>query len=95
MNLHVHFSLAGVSRSVTITAAYIMTVTEFGWRDTIQAIRGARNCANPNFGFQRQLQEYENDGLEEVSLNPAIIYKLANIEPPAKRHSNGVSLASQ
>lgn len=58
--------LAGVSRSVTITAAYIMTVTNFGWRDTLQAIRGARNCANPNFGFQRQLQEYENEGLDKA-----------------------------
>ena len=60
-------SLAGVSRSVTIVAAYIMTVTNLGWRDTLHAIRGARNCANPNFGFQRQLQDYENEGLEEVT----------------------------
>lgn len=59
-------SLAGVSRSVTITAAYVMTVTNLGWRDTLQAIRGARSCANPNFGFQRQLQNYENEGLEKV-----------------------------
>lgn len=58
--------LAGVSRSVTIVAAYIMTVTNLGWRDTLHAIRGARNCANPNFGFQRQLQDYENEGLEEA-----------------------------
>lgn len=58
--------LAGVSRSVTIAAAYIMTVTNLGWRDTIQAIRGARNCANPNFGFQRQLQDYQNEGLEKA-----------------------------
>ena len=60
-------SLAGVSRSVTVTAAYIMTVTNLGWRDSLNAIRGARNCANPNFGFQKQLQEYENEGLDVVS----------------------------
>ena len=53
-----------------------MTVTNFGWRDTIQAIRGARNCANPNFGFQRQLQDYENDGLEKVGLLLMAVDKL-------------------
>ncbi|XP_041376320.1 dual specificity protein phosphatase 22-like [Gigantopelta aegis] len=57
--------LAGVSRSVTITAAYLMTVTNFRWRDTLHAIRGARNCANPNFGFQRQLMSYQCEKLEE------------------------------
>ena len=44
-----------------------MTVTNLGWRDTLNAIRGARNCANPNFGFQKQLQEYENESLDAVS----------------------------
>lgn len=43
-----------------------MTVTNLGWRDAVNAIRGARSCANPNFGFQKQLQDYENEGLENV-----------------------------
>ncbi|XP_076470174.1 dual specificity protein phosphatase 22-B-like [Babylonia areolata] len=58
--------LAGVSRSVTITAAYLMTDTTLGWREALNAIRGARNHANPNFGFQKQLQTYENEGLSEA-----------------------------
>ncbi|KAH3808941.1 dual specificity protein phosphatase 22-like [Dreissena polymorpha] len=58
--------LAGISRSVTVTAAYIMTVTNLGWRDAVNCIRGARSCANPNFGFQKQLQDYENEGLKEA-----------------------------
>ncbi|KAK7114172.1 dual specificity protein phosphatase 22-B-like [Littorina saxatilis] len=58
--------LAGVSRSVTVTAAYMMTATSLGWRDAINAIRGARNQANPNFGFQKQLQRYENEELEKA-----------------------------
>ncbi|CAG5121017.1 unnamed protein product, partial [Candidula unifasciata] len=57
--------LAGVSRSVTVTAAYIMTVTNLGWRDSLNCIRGARSVANPNFGFQKQLQSYESEQLEE------------------------------
>ncbi|XP_033754414.1 dual specificity protein phosphatase 22-like [Pecten maximus] len=63
-NVIVH-CIAGVSRSVTVTAAYIMTVTSFGWRDALNAIRGARSCANPNFGFQRQLQQFETDLVEK------------------------------
>lgn len=57
-------SLAGVSRSVTVTAAYMMTVTNYGWRDCLNAIRGARSYANPNFGFQRQLQNF---GVEKLT----------------------------
>ncbi|XP_067607925.1 dual specificity protein phosphatase 22 isoform X2 [Pseudorca crassidens] len=54
--LHV---LAGVSRSVTLVVAYIMTVTDFGWEDALRTVRAGRSCANPNLGFQRQLQEFE------------------------------------
>ncbi|XP_037699250.1 dual specificity protein phosphatase 22 isoform X2 [Choloepus didactylus] len=51
--------LAGVSRSVTLVTAYIMTVTDFGWEDALHTVRAGRSCANPNVGFQRQLQEFE------------------------------------
>ncbi|XP_067652215.1 dual specificity protein phosphatase 22-B-like [Haliotis asinina] len=57
--------LAGISRSVTVTSAYIMTVTKLGWKDALNAVRGARNVARPNFGFQHQLQMFEVDGLQE------------------------------
>lgn len=43
-----------------------MTVTTLGWREALNAIRGARNVANPNFGFQRQLQTYESEKLKKV-----------------------------
>uniref|UniRef100_A0A674H731 Dual specificity protein phosphatase 15 n=1 Tax=Taeniopygia guttata TaxID=59729 RepID=A0A674H731_TAEGU len=42
--------LAGVSRSVTLVVAYIMTT---------------RSCANPNMGFQRQLQEFEKHDVDQ------------------------------
>ncbi|KAM4552619.1 dual specificity protein phosphatase 22-B [Odontesthes bonariensis] len=51
--------LAGVSRSVTLVVAYIMTVTGLGWQDVLAAVRVARPCAGPNLGFQQQLQEFE------------------------------------
>ncbi|XP_003975344.1 dual specificity protein phosphatase 22-B isoform X4 [Takifugu rubripes] len=52
--------LAGVSRSVTLVVAYIMTVTRLGWSDALAAVKAARPCAAPNVGFQRQLQEFES-----------------------------------
>ncbi|XP_007548796.1 dual specificity protein phosphatase 22-B [Poecilia latipinna] len=57
--------LAGVSRSVTLVIAYIMTLTGLGWQDALNAVRVVRPCANPNLGFQRQLQEFEDTQAEE------------------------------
>ncbi|KAG7263386.1 hypothetical protein CRUP_017332 [Coryphaenoides rupestris] len=58
--------LAGVSRSVTLVVAYIMTVTGLGWQEALAAVRVARPCAGPNLGFQRQLQEFEATRAEEL-----------------------------
>ncbi|CAL8280173.1 unnamed protein product [Lota lota] len=57
--------LAGVSRSVTLVVAYIMTVTGLGWQEALAAVKVARPCAGPNLGFQRQLQEFEATQAEE------------------------------
>ncbi|XP_078544156.1 dual specificity protein phosphatase 22 [Lissotriton helveticus] len=60
--------LAGVSRSVTLVVAYVMVITDFGWEDALSAVRAARSCANPNTGFQKQLQEFEKDSLNKLRL---------------------------
>ncbi|XP_063075620.1 dual specificity protein phosphatase 22-B isoform X2 [Engraulis encrasicolus] len=57
--------LAGVSRSVTLVVAYIMTVTELGWREALAAVRASRPCAGPNEGFQRQLQDFEKNEAQQ------------------------------
>ncbi|XP_024247203.2 dual specificity protein phosphatase 22-B isoform X1 [Oncorhynchus tshawytscha] len=57
--------LAGVSRSVTLVVAYIMTVTGLGWQEALAAVRVARPCAGPNLGFQRQLQEFETNHADQ------------------------------
>lgn len=64
--LSVWGSVAGVSRSVTLVVAYIMTVTDCGWVEALAAVRSARPCAGPNLGFLRQLEEFENTQLAEV-----------------------------
>jgi hypothetical protein len=45
-----------------------MTVTGFPWYDSMNAIRAAREQANPNFGFQRQLQNFEHTTVKKVSV---------------------------
>lgn len=60
------YSLAGVSRSVTLVVAYIMTVTKLGWSDALAAVKVARPSAAPNLGFQRQLQEFESSQADQV-----------------------------
>ncbi|XP_022667505.1 dual specificity protein phosphatase 15-like [Varroa destructor] len=63
-NVLVH-CLAGASRSVTIAVAYIMAVTSLNSREALRAVRGARDIACPNDGFQKQLHDFEGRKLNE------------------------------
>lgn len=67
LHISFSFSLAGMSRSVTVAVAYIMSVTTLNWREALKVVRAGRAVANPNLGFQRQLQEFETYKLVEVS----------------------------
>ena len=59
----------GVSRSVSVVAAYLMA--ERGWspKDAVEFIKTKRVIANPNFGFVQQLSEYARE-LSRESLSP-------------------------
>ena len=50
---------AGVSRSVTITCAYLMRHHGLGARTALRRVQTTRRLANPNTGFRRQLLQYE------------------------------------
>lgn len=54
-----------MSRSVTVAVAYVMSVTDLCWEDALKVVRSGRNIANPNRGFQTQLQEFEMFRLED------------------------------
>ncbi|XP_045464758.1 dual specificity protein phosphatase 22 isoform X1 [Harmonia axyridis] len=58
-NVLIH-CLAGMSRSVTVAVAYIMTVTNLNWKEALKVVKAGRSVANPNLGFQKQLQEFES-----------------------------------
>lgn len=59
-------SVAGVSRSVTVTVAYLMSITDLDSKDALKSVRGAREIASPNHGFVKQLQDFEGRRLREV-----------------------------
>lgn len=65
-NVLIH-CLAGMSRSVTVTVAYIMSVTHLSWRESLKVVRSGRSVANPNSGFQMQLHDFELYKLAEVN----------------------------
>ncbi|XP_022219904.2 uncharacterized protein LOC111072373 isoform X2 [Drosophila obscura] len=63
-NVLIH-CLAGMSRSVTVAVAYIMTATHLNWKEALKVVRAGRAVANPNTGFQNQLLEFEQFKLSE------------------------------
>ncbi|KAH9278495.1 Dual specificity protein phosphatase 22 [Echinococcus granulosus] len=52
----------GISRSVSLTMAYLLCITDFKLRDIYKGLRAARLGACPNYGFLRQLQRFEESG---------------------------------
>jgi len=67
MNKTFFFSLAGMSRSVTVAVAYIMSTTNLSWKEALKVVRVGRSIANPNVGFQQQLKDFESSRLQDVS----------------------------
>ncbi|XP_051169449.1 dual specificity protein phosphatase 15-like isoform X2 [Leptopilina boulardi] len=63
-NVLIH-CLAGMSRSVTVAVAYIMSTTNLSWKDALKVVRVGRAVANPNVGFQQQLEDFEATRLQE------------------------------
>lgn len=56
-----------------------MTVTDLNWKDALKVVRVGRAVANPNSGFQKQLQEFESNKLEEVCFSYFIKFIYFNL----------------
>uniref|UniRef100_A0A914GS34 Tyrosine specific protein phosphatases domain-containing protein n=1 Tax=Globodera rostochiensis TaxID=31243 RepID=A0A914GS34_GLORO len=50
--------LAGVSRSVCLCLAYLMTVTNLDYPNALDFVGRRHYCAKPNFGFKMQLIKF-------------------------------------
>jgi protein-tyrosine phosphatase len=58
--------MAGISRAVTMTTMYLMTVSSLGYRDCLKVVKFCRPIAAPNIGFINQLDTYERERLHRV-----------------------------
>ncbi|KAK6998110.1 dual specificity protein phosphatase 10 [Biomphalaria glabrata] len=70
--IHCH---AGVSRSATITIAYLLKHTRMAMADAYKFVKGKRPIISPNFNFMGQLLEFEqdlNDGVSPRILQPRL-----------------------
>lgn len=58
--------LAGVSRSVTVTLAYLMHTKSLGLNDAFSLVRARKPDVSPNFHFMEQLHSFER----QLNLKP-------------------------
>lgn len=66
-NILVH-CFSGKSRSATICIAYIMFNIRLNFLDAFNCVRTRRRMVFPNFGFQKQLKDFEENILKQVDL---------------------------
>jgi atypical dual specificity phosphatase len=61
----------GISRSVSVVAAYLMAQYNWTPMEAVSYVKSKRRVAEPNFGFIQQLHEYARDGLGRTNVgNP-------------------------
>ena len=60
----------GISRSVSVVAAFLMGQYGWGRDEAVNYIKSKRRVANPNFGFMTQLQEYAEKSLGRGVVHP-------------------------
>lgn len=67
--------LAGVSRSVTITVAYLMYKCSLNLNDAFNLVRSRKSNIAPNFNFMEQLHTFERElKLDVSSCSPTQIH---------------------
>jgi protein-tyrosine phosphatase len=71
-NILIH-CLAGVSRSPTIVAAYLMYKRKWRYKQALALIKQTRPFVNPNPGFIEQLKLFKEMGYEFDTENPAYL----------------------
>ncbi|XP_052902744.1 dual specificity protein phosphatase Mpk3 isoform X2 [Anopheles moucheti] len=72
--------LAGVSRSVTVTLAYLMFARTLSLNDAFLLVRSRKPDVSPNFHFMQQLHSFE----QQLNIDPTQSYNCACVEVECK-----------
>ncbi|KAK9890845.1 hypothetical protein WA026_012191 [Henosepilachna vigintioctopunctata] len=67
--------LAGISRSVTITVAYLMRKCSLNLNDAFNLVRSRKSNIAPNFHFMKQLHDFERDLKLNISSQSIQLFK--------------------
>ena len=60
---------AGVSRSVSVVVAYLMSHHSMTYEAALNAVRQIRPAAKPNDGFVKQLQNYQQQFISTLAIH--------------------------
>ena len=67
--------MAGVSRSTTVTVAYLMAREQMTMREALTAVRARRPIVGPNPGFLRQLCAHDKRLHGTHSIPPSFVHR--------------------
>ena len=86
--------MAGISRSVTLTIAYLMSHFRMSMQNAYQFVKDKRPAISPNLNFMGQLVEFER----ELELNPSLHSNeddLSNWLPTTEQQKLSVTLSQR
>ncbi|GBP92245.1 Dual specificity protein phosphatase 9 [Eumeta japonica] len=87
--------VAGVSRSVTVTLAYLMQRHRLSLCDAFELVRARKTDIAPNFHFMRQLHSFERDlGLHERSASLTKVLEDLGVRDSSAAPDSGALSAS-
>lgn len=81
--------LAGISRSVTITVAYLMYKCSLNLNDAFNLVRSRKSNIAPNFHFMEQLHNYERELKLDVS-SQSPVYLMEQMKQEQKNQGGKV-----
>lgn len=85
--------LAGVSRSVTVTLAYLMHTRALSLNDAFTLVRNRKPDVSPNFHFMQQLESFESQ-LQGLSCDPQAMDEMDGSGGPAAGCSSATTLSA-
>lgn len=87
--------MAGVSRSVTITVAYLMARRSMSLNDAFSLVRSRKSNVGPNFHFMEQLHAFERELTKSNEAGAAAVASASTTSSPHSALSATISSSSK